>query len=223
MIKEFFNFEGMHYLVAYPENFSKTEKYPLLFLIHGAGTRGDDPKRLENNVFYTATAKLENFPFVVIAPLCYANTWFDIYEKLKRFIIDKSNEPFVDKDKIYAMGASMGGYCVWQLGMSMPEHFAAIVPICGGGMYWNCRRYINLPVWAFHGELDGAVKVEESIKMVDAINSIGGNAKLTIYKDTYHDAWTATYKNQEVYDWLLSISNDNSKEIKDPYIDPIKF
>ena len=223
MTNRFMMFEDMHYLVTYPDNFDDSKKYPLLFLIHGAGTRGDDPRRLENNVFYTAIGEVEKFPFVVVAPLCSANTWFDIYEKLKRFVLSISNEEFVDKDKIYAMGASMGGYAVWQLGMSMPEHFAAIVPICGGGMYWNCRRYINLPVWAFHGELDGAVKVEESIKMVDAINSIGGNAKLTIYKDTYHDAWTPTYKNQEVYDWLLSITNDNSKEIEDPYIDPIKF
>jgi hypothetical protein len=58
---------------------------------------------------------------------------------------------------------------------------------------------------------------------VDAINATGGCAKLTVYENTGHDAWTATYKNQEVFDWLLGISNKNDKEIKDPYIDPVKF
>jgi predicted peptidase len=216
-------YEGMQYLITFPDGYEEGKKYPLIFLLHGAGSRGSKIEAIKDNKFYEYIKDIKNFSFVVVAPLCDANTWFDIYEKLKRFILDVSNEEFVNKDKIYAMGASMGGYTVWQLGMSMPEHFAAIVPICGGGMYWNARRFINLPVWAFHGELDGAVKVEESIKMVSAINAIGGNAKLTIYENTGHDAWTATYKNQEVYNWLLSISNDNSKEIKDPYIDPIKF
>jgi hypothetical protein len=31
-----------------------------------------------------------------------------------------------------------------------------------------------------------------------------GSAKLTIYPDTKHDAWTATYQNLEVFEWLLS-------------------
>ena len=30
--------------------------------------------------------------------------------------------------------------------------------------------------------------------------------KLTIYPSCSHDAWTETYKNQEVYDWLLQYS-----------------
>ncbi len=223
MTSKLLTYEDMHYLITFPDGYDAGKKYPILFLIHGAGTRGDDPKRLEDNPFFQIVDVFKNFPFVVIAPLCSANTWFDVYEKLKRFIVEKTNEPFADKSRIYAMGASMGGYAVWQLGMSMPELFAAIVPICGGGMYWNCRRFVNLPVWAFHGENDGTVRVEESIKMVNAINSIGGKAKLTVYKDTAHDAWTPTYKNQEVYDWLLSIKNDNSKEITDPYIDPVKY
>ena len=223
MTRKLLKYEDMHYSITFPDGYEEGKKYPVLFMIHGAGTRGDDPRKLNDNPFFKIVDEFKNFPFVVIAPLCSANTWFDVYEKLKRFIVAQTNEPFADKNKIYAIGASMGGYAVWQLGMSMPDIFAAIVPICGGGMYWNCRRFINLPVWAFHGEKDTAVNVEESIRMVNAINSIGGNAKLTIYKDTFHDAWTPTYKNQEVYDWLLSITNKNSKEIVDPYIDPVKY
>ena len=32
----------------------------------------------------------------------------------------------------------------------------------------------------------------------------GGNVRLTVYADAGHDSWTPTYKNPEVYDWLLS-------------------
>ena len=30
--------------------------------------------------------------------------------------------------------------------------------------------------------------------------------KVTIYPENTHEAWTSTYQNQEVYDWLLSKS-----------------
>jgi hypothetical protein len=75
----------------------------------------------------------------------------------------------------------MGGYGTWHIAMSLPNYFAAIVPICGGGMYWNAARLVNVPAWAFHGEADSAVYCEESKKMVDAVNAKGGNAKLTIF------------------------------------------
>ena len=117
------------------------------------------------------------------------------------------------------MGASMGGYGTWQLAMSLPELFAAIVPICGGGMYWNASRLVNIPIWAFHGGKDTTVFKEESIKMVDAVNKCGGNAKITIYPENGHDAWSDTYKNPEVFHWLLSNTNKNSIELIDKYKD----
>jgi predicted peptidase len=86
----------------------------------------------------------------------------------------------------------------------MPEMFAAAVPICGGGMYWDAGRLKHVPIWAFHGDSDKTVLTEESVKMVNAVNKKGGDAKLTIYPETGHDAWTATYKNADVFAWMLS-------------------
>ena len=98
----------------------------------------------------------------------------------------------------------MGGYATWQMAMSYPELFAAIIPICGGGMYWNAERLVNMGVWAFHGEKDQVVFKEESEKMVEAIKGSGGNAKLTVYPECLHDAWTKTFQNDGVWKWLLS-------------------
>jgi len=107
--------------------------------------------------------------------------------------------------------------------MSIPETFAAIVPICGGGMYWNTKRLINVGVWAFHGGQDKTVLPEESEKMVNKINKLGGNAKLTIYPDNAHNAWTDTYSNPEVFNWLLSHTNQNEQSTDDVYTDAAKF
>ena len=44
---------------------------------------------------------------------------------------------------------------------------------------------------------------EESKKMVNAVKVNGGKAKLTVYEDINHDAWTKTFQNPEVWKWLL--------------------
>jgi predicted peptidase len=46
--------------------------------------------------------------------------------------------------------------------------------------------------------------------MVFRVKQCLGNAKLTIYENTEHDAWTPTFNNPEVFKWLLS----NKKEQK---------
>ena len=206
---EEFSIETLRYLIKYPKDFSKSGKYPVLFLFHGAGSRHSDTSKLPTNVFFRITNKFEEFPFVVVAPLCSENTWFDMWEKLKRMVKEVIAQPYVDKERVYIMGTSMGVYATWQMGMSLPECFAAIVPICGGGMYWNAARLAGVPVWAFHGGQDKLVLPEESQKMVDAVNTRGGNATLTIYPNNKHDAWTDTYSNPEVYEWLLSHRNSN--------------
>lgn len=217
MKKEIYEFEGLEYIVSYPSNYNNNAKYPIVLFLHGAGSRGKNITILESNPYFLITDKNENFPFITIAPQCYENTWFDIFETLKRFVLFVNKLNFVDTDRIYLMGASMGGYAVWQLAMSMPECFSAIVPICGGGMYWNAGRLANVPVWAFHGQKDTVVLVDESKKMVDAVNNAGGKAKLTIYPEHGHDAWSDTYGSKEVYEWLLSNVKSKNENFVDIY------
>ena len=118
----------------------------------------------------------------------------------------------IDKSRIYLTGLSMGGYGTWGLGIKFPEKFAAIAPICGGGeLIWvilSSREkgpaLKKLAVWAFHGAKDPVVPLEESQRMVDAVKKAGvTDVKLTVYPEAQHDSWTATYENQELYDWFL--------------------
>ena len=210
------NFEGMNYYFSMPK--TKSEKYPLILFLHGAGTRGEDPSIILGNAFITITDEKENFPFIRVIPHCNGlNTWFDCAERLEKFGTYLASLEFVDETRIYLMGNSMGGYGTWALAESIPERFAAIVPICGGGKPWNSGMLVSTPVWAFHGKDDDVVDVVESIKMVDGINKLGGKARLTLYDNTYHDAWTATYKNEEVFSWLLSHTNEKAKKFVNNY------
>ena len=199
-------FGGIRYLVKYPKDYRAGEKRPVVFLLHGAGSRGDDLELLKENAYFKVTEGQTDFPFVTVAPQCHADAWFDLWQTLKALSEQVPSFSFCDPQRVYGMGASMGGYGTWQMAMSLPELFAAIVPICGGGMYWNAARLKDLPIWAFHGEKDDVVKVEESVKMVEAVNRSGGCAKLTLYPDCMHDSWNRVYADPTVFSWLLSHS-----------------
>lgn len=197
-----YRYKNLQYVVHFPEDFKLDKKYPIILLLTGAGSRGKDISLVRSSLFFEAT---ENFQLntVIFAPQCYADSWFDIFEQLIEFVEEMIHRTYVDADRVYLIGSSMGAYAVWQLAMSRPELFAAIVPICGGGMYWNAVRLKHMGVWAFHGNEDSIVLCEESQKMVDSINRNGGSARLTIWKGVGHDSWVKTYQYQKLYEWLF--------------------
>ena len=89
MNKEVRQFKGIQYIVSYPKGYTKGEKYPVILFLHGAGTRGNDIKPLLHNPYFQITDANQEFPFITIAPLCSANTWFDLFEVLKQFVQKK--------------------------------------------------------------------------------------------------------------------------------------
>ena len=209
--------EDMQYITVYPKNYKSTNKYPVIIFLHGAGTRGRNIEKLKQNVFFKTVNEYEEFPFIIVAPLCHEFFWFDMMANLKSLLYRVAETESVDNKRIYLMGNSMGGWATWHLAMSIPEMFAAIVPICGAGVYALAERLVNVPVWAFHGKEDPVVYVEESEKMVDAVNKSGGTAKLTVYPGCGHDSWSETYKNPKLFAWLLSHEKSNSSTAPDKY------
>jgi predicted peptidase len=85
--------------------------------------------------------------------------------------------------------------------MEQPNRFAAILPICGGGDEEKVSYLKNVPIWNFHGKIDDVVPVEESLNLINRLNS--ELCKSTIYPNLEHDSWTETYNNKEIYTWLL--------------------
>ena len=184
---------------------------PLIVYLHGAGERGTDIEKLNTHgpIKEMLAGKVKS-NFIVIAPQCEEiKTWWDYAEILYKWILEYIKQPFVDKKRVYLTGNSMGGYGTWSLAMAHPELFAAIIPICGGGFSWNAAMLKNTPGWAFHCVNDDAVPCLATIDMVEHVKRYTeAEVKLTIYPENSHDAWTSTYQNQEVYDWLLKLKKE---------------
>lgn len=211
-------FGSLRYLLRFPRDYKEGERRAVILALHGAGYRGEDLNVLAQNPVFTCTQALERFPFILVAPQCHKNTWFDLFETLISFVHHIASEPYADPDRISVMGASMGGFATWQLGMSIPERFCAMIPICGGGMDWNAPRLVHVPVRAFHGAEDDIVLPVESEKMVASLQRAGGDAALTVYPGTKHNAWTPTYSDQSLFDWLASQVRREAKLRADGFV-----
>lgn len=194
---------NLDFLLYLPSDYRHQDKWPLLISLHGSGQCGNSLGPVKK----TGPARLVNegqhLPFIVASPLCKSDQNWDPH-LLKTFIEYLCSIYKVDRSRIYCTGLSMGGSGTWDLAVNYPDLLAAIAPICGTANVALAPKIKNVPVWVFHGSKDNVVNVESSEHMVAALNKCGGDAKLKIYPDAGHDAWTRTYNNPQLYKWLLS-------------------
>ena len=211
------------YRLLKPAAVEPGRKYPLVLFLHGAGERGSD-NELQLTYLPTWLAEEENrrrHPCFVVVPQCRADhKWVEIDWSAKKSLPQKPEptvdmaaamaaldavmqaEP-VDPGRVFLTGISMGGYGSWDLAARMPERFAAVIPICGGGDEATAPKLKALPIWCFHGDVDKAVPVERSRTMVEAVKAAGGTVKYTEYAGVGHDSWTPAYRDPATLDWLF--------------------
>ncbi|MBY0586751.1 dienelactone hydrolase family protein [bacterium] len=199
------------YAVLSPKSMEPGREYPLVLFLHGAGERGDDlSKVLAHFPILMATTYRDEFPAFVIIPQCEEDKfwarihWRDpespmaeepgsMMKMVMQILEEVLDHHPIDRRRIYLTGLSMGGFGSWELAIRLPEMFAALVPICGGG---DPKRVINLrslPIWSFHSADDNVVDVEHSRRLVRALCEAGGDPKYTEYEDAGHHSWVPAY------------------------------
>ena len=204
------------YLLFLPADYNagSGKRWPLILFLHGAGERGTNVWLVAKHGPPKIVGDNTNFPFIVVSPQCpEGHGWSN---DLLLALLDKIERRYaVDPHRVYLTGLSLGGFGAWSLGLSHPERFAAIAPICGGGdfitVYLAAEKHkaalTSLGVWAFHGGKDTTVAPNESERMVNMLKKTGcEDVKLTIYPEAGHDCWTQTYANGELFDWFLKHS-----------------
>jgi predicted peptidase len=206
----------LKYLLYLPPGYDETrdKRWSLMLFLHGAGERGDDVQRVAVHGPLSLVNQGTNFPLIIVAPLCPADESWD-NQPLLKFLDHVTEKYAVDTNRVYLTGLSLGGYGAWKLGLTHPERFAALAPICGGVSLIDLylvktdrgEAVKRLPIWAFHGAKDDLFSPDESARAINALRQHGGRElKLTIYPEANHNSWTETYKNPELYEWLLKQS-----------------
>ena len=207
----------MQYLLSLPKDYSSKggKRWPLILFLHGAGERGTNVQRVAIHGPLSLAKQGREFPFIIVAPLCPDGGKWENDPLLK--LLDHVEKQFaVDTNRVYLTGLSMGGYGTWSLGLTHPERFAAIAPICGGGQVIDIilasygkptNSLSGVSVWAFHGAKDPVVPLDESERMIAALKKIGAqDVKLTVYPEAEHNSWTQAYKDPALYAWFLKHS-----------------
>ncbi len=200
----------LNYWLYLPSEYDaqSSKRWPLILFLHGFGERGDSLPDLERVKIHGIPKVLENgkdLPFIVVSPQCPQQSWWTLQTGNLKVLLERIiAEYWVNPAQVYLTGLSMGGYGSWSLGAAYPEWFAAVAPICGGGVSSNVSALKRVPVWAFHGAKDTVVLPYRSQEMITALQKADADVRLTIYPDADHDSWTATYNNPELYDWFLS-------------------
>jgi predicted peptidase len=205
---------SVDYLLYLPKDYNPKlrQRWPLMLFLHGAGERGTNLLKVAVHGPPKLVRQGQDFPFIIVSPQCPANQRWDD-EVLLALLDEVSGKYKVDPTRVYLTGLSMGGYGTWSLGLTHPERFAAIAPICGGGdpvvlLLADPKKGAavkTLGVWAFHGAKDPVVPLAESERMVDALKKFGcREVELTVYPEAQHDSWTEAYNNPKLYDWFLA-------------------
>lgn len=203
-----------NYLLFLPASYRADEqkRWPLIVHLHGGGGRGTDPERLRHYPLVQWLEREPDFPFVVVTPQCpyggrddeLGDTWVEHAELVLAVVDEVIERHRIDPDRVSLVGHSMGGNGAWYLGHRAPERWAAIVPMSAPAVTWWAYRIAEdkVPTWVFHGDLDEAVPVAESERMVEAMERFDGEARFTRYPEGGH-AIREPFDGEELYDWLL--------------------
>ena len=215
------------YRLRIPDKIEKDIKYPVIYFLHGAGGRGSD-----NRAQLTDAGALEAFKknsifsvfnsYLISAQVPDGSKWVDVawdssshdmpkisktqylsFKILKNLVANPKYQ--IDKNRVYALGLSMGGFGVWDIIQRYPEFFAAAIPICGGGDTRKVKEILNLPIWSWHGDRDEVIPVIRSREMHEAIKSLGGYSSIyTEIKDREHNVWIDVWRSKKLWAWLFS-------------------
>jgi predicted peptidase len=213
------------YRLLRPATLAADTRAPVILFLHGAGERGNDNERQLNHFpkWMAGAAQRAGRACFLVAPQCREKHAWSVFDwdtskpaalpevpttdmaaALATLDAVLAAEPGADPDRVYLTGLSMGGYGSWDLAARMPERFAAVIPICGGGDEATAHRLATLPIWCFHGEDDPLVPVGLSRSMIAAIKAAGGTPISSELPGVGHDSWTPAYRNPAVLDWLFA-------------------
>ena len=211
------------YRLLAPQTIATNQKYPLVLLLHGADGNGTNntAQLIHGAAMYRVPSIAQQFPCFVVVPQCPPNRdWVYMSTRVKhdpqplapsaamRLVIELLHqlpeEHPIDLQRIYVTGMSMGGFGAWDILTRLPNQFAAVVPICGGGDETTAARAARVPVWAFHSSDDGVVPVQRARNMIAALRAAGGTPRYTEYTGFGHGCYGQAYREPDLLPWMFS-------------------
>lgn len=201
------------YALYLPKDFQPTKRYPLVVALHGAGANHRLALRRVFGVSNWTEDGRGGFPalpavdYIIAAPFGRGSMGYqgvaeqDVYDMLA----DVQRRFPVDEDRVYLTGESMGGSGTLQLGLTRPDLWAALAPVCGGapgGTEELAPNALNLPVKITHGDQDQTVPITIARGWRERFTSAGVKLDYREYAGFDHNVWDVTYKDGAIFAWF---------------------
>lgn len=195
---------------------SRNENAPLVIFFHGAGCIGKDNFKQYFEAFNDSVRKpLEKYDCSILLPQLpyrFGNYGYDsqhacAVKQLSKLIAD---EVKADKNRIYVVGTSMGGYNTWQSAYNFPDYYACAVPVMGWLYDYSEEDSIefekmkNLPIWIAHSSDDNNVSVKSDDESYKKLSEISDKVKYTRWDKYGHSMAQKFYKNENWAEWMFS-------------------
>jgi len=200
-----------------PPNFNAAKKYPLVIMLHGAGSnhrlalrRVFGKSNLSGETDVEATRYFpawREVDYIVASPYARGTMGYqsiaekDVYDVLA----DVKRRFPIDEDRVYLTGLSMGGGGTLWLGLSRPDIGAAIASVCPAppdGTDELAPNALNYPVHIFHGDADPVVNPAGVREWVKRFEALGTKIAYTEYPGVGHNSWENAYKDEFIFTWF---------------------
>lgn len=180
---------------------------PILIFLHGKSLSGTNLDLVKKYGVIHEIEKGRKIPAIVIAPQVQSGSWDP--KKILDCLEYVQSQYKTDTNRVYVAGMSLGGYGTLHFAGAYPELVTAAVALCGGGNTTDGCDLATVPLWIQHGNLDYAVPISESEKIVKAIKECNGgeNLKYTVVKGADHGDLEKVFRTDEMYDWLFQYTN----------------
>jgi pimeloyl-ACP methyl ester carboxylesterase len=214
-----------------PRNFDPAKKYPLVVSLHGAWSNhrlnlrrvfgmGNRPGEsdLDATRYFPPLPEVDYF---VASPLARGTLGYqgipekDVYDVLAEV---KRRFP-IDEDRVYLTGLSMGGGGAVWLGLTRPDIWAAIAPVCPAvppGAVEFAPNALNVPIHVFQGAVDPVVKPEGTRDLVATLRQLDTKIEYTEYPNVQHNSWDKAYANLQIFNWFTRFKRNR-------YPDRVRF
>ena len=197
------------YRLFIPDGYEEMDPLPVVLFLHGIDENGTDNEHVNanNDLLVNLTENFPSqFPAIIVAPQCPDNfAWGpDLLTAIMAEIEQIQEQYGADRNRLYITGQSMGGNGVWLMLTMFPDKIAAAVPLSAGGDPLQAEIFKRVPIWVFHGADDDICSPEQSVVMVEALKSVGGNVKYTEFPNVGHESWVQAYAKEELYEWMFS-------------------
>lgn len=192
------------YLLFQPSDYNEHPQrhWPLILYLHGGSLRGDNVERLRTLGLPHRLEHDQQFPFIVVAPLCPEGEIWTDFDALAQLLNHVVRTNRADENRIYVTGHSMGGRGALYLAYKFPTRFAAVVALSPLSPITAWAKHLrNVPLWIIHGAKDNDAPIKESEELIRALGQSGGNPKFTSLGDRDHFILDL-YDRNDVFDWM---------------------